>query len=393
MQIGTKWRLGALATVAAAAVVLAGGTAAIADPTGTPSYRTLSGVGSDTTQDLNNGLSSVITYGGSLVAGSYDAINPTTGAVHDPITTKSGGTIFDRPNGSGEGLTALKAAKSGGTLQWRGKTLSATDIQFSRSSSGATWVAGGGGAYSYIPLAEDAVSFAVHTSNTTIPRDLTKAQLTAIYSAANGANVTINGTSYKVGTPGTAGVQITPFIPQSGSGTRSFWQTQLVGAGVAFGPAVTDTYSGGSVQEHDGSVLAALPTTAIVPFSIAQWIAQSNKATIQANYPGVTINDRRNGAVLGKVGGISPTTVSNTLNTAFPIARPVFTVVKASELATNPQLTAVFKGSTASAYTVDRPGPSTALVITDFGFGSLAGGVNIGGVTYNPGDTTSFTIN
>ncbi|SEM92540.1 ABC-type phosphate transport system, substrate-binding protein [Cryobacterium luteum] len=390
MQMKKNWRLGAIAAAAAVATIFTGSSAAFADPSGAPTYRALSGVGSDTTQDLNNGLSSAMLSEQTRVAGSYNATNPTTGAIHDLINTRTGGPSFERPNGSSEGVNALKAAKTG--TAWRGVTLSDADLQFARSSSAASqWVPGG--TYSYIPLALDAVSFAVHSSNTTIPHDLTQAQLTAIYSADNGANVTINGTSYKVGTEGTAGVQITPFIPQLGSGTRSFWQSQLAPTG--FGSAVDDAYTGGGVQEHDGSVLAALPTTAIVPFSIAQWVAQNNKATIESQYAGVSITDRRHGAILGTIGGIAPTTGTApvALNTMFPIARPVFTVVKNAELATNAQLAAAFSGASAQAYTTNRPGPSTALVITDFGFGSLAGGVSIDGVTYTAGDTASFRAN
>jgi ABC-type phosphate transport system substrate-binding protein len=388
MQINKKWRLGAIASVAAVATILGGSSAAMADPTGAPAFRALSGTGSDTTQDLNNGLAAVLSNGDSLVAGSYNATNPTTGAIHDLISTRDGGPSFERPNGSSEGVNALKAAK--GNTAWRGVTLSDADLQFARSSSPASggWVTGG--AYSYIPLALDAVSFAVHTSNTTIPRDLTKAQLTAIYTAANGQSVNLNGTSFIVGRPGTAGVQITPFAPQAGSGTRSFWQAQVAPAG--FGSAVTDAYAGGGVQEHDGSVLAALPTTAIMPFSIAQHIAQGNTADLADDY-GITVNDRRNGAVLGSIAGTAPKAANGTLNTAFPIARPVFTVVKHSELASNEALADVFETEDGEAYTASNPENVSALVITDFGFGDLSGGVSIGGVTYEPGDATSYRAN
>jgi len=40
---------------------------------------------------------------------SWDAVNPTSGAVGDPIVTKSGCTSVPRPNGSSAGILALIA--------------------------------------------------------------------------------------------------------------------------------------------------------------------------------------------------------------------------------------------------------------------------------------------
>ena len=45
-----------------------------ADPTGSPQYRQLAGMGSDTTQTLMNALADVVTVNGEKVVGSYDAI-------------------------------------------------------------------------------------------------------------------------------------------------------------------------------------------------------------------------------------------------------------------------------------------------------------------------------
>lgn len=188
-----------------------------------------------------------------------------------------------------------------------------------------------------------------------------------------------------------SGAQIVPFKPQAGSGTLSFWTSQVGGT---LGSIVSDTYTDGSgahsVQEHDGAVTAAL-TNAIVPFSIAQHLAQGNSATLATNY-GITVTDRRSGAVLGSVNGVAPTVLGK-LNTAFPISRAVYTVVQYTELSTNTALAAAFQGSTASAYNATRPGSPSNLVVTDFGFGDLRSGVTINGVTYTAGDTTSFRAN
>ncbi|MFY0022387.1 hypothetical protein ABTQ05_20895, partial [Acinetobacter baumannii] len=85
-------------------------------------------------------------------------------------------------------------------------------------------------------------------------------------------------------------------------------------------------------------------------------------------------------AVLGQINGVAPL-VSGALNTAFPVVRPVFTVVEYAELATNTNLRNTFQGATAAAYTATRLGDPTKLVINDFGFGDLAGGVTVNGVT------------
>lgn len=418
MQTKKLRRFGAV-TVASAAIVagvIGFAAPANADPSGAPGFRALNGTGSGTTQDLNNGLASVVTYGGSLALGSFDATIPS--GRDNWIQTRAGGTWIPRPNGSGQGVRALKAAKNAATLrlvrdaaydsladlvpvtttagQNKGSedttsaALAANDLQFARSSSGATWVSGG--TYSYIPLALDAVTYAT-ASTTSVPTNLTKADLTAIYSAADNTNVTISTGTYKVGKPGTSGVQIVPFIPAAEEGARSLWRSHLLLSG-SFGTAVTDKYTDGSgthdVQEDDGSVLSAV-SNALVPFSIAQYIAQGNSATLASNY-GITVADRRHGAVLRTVNGVA-TTVLGRLNTNFPISRPVFTVVQNAELSSNAALAAVFQGSSASAYAALRPGSSSNLVITDFGFGDIRSGVTIGGNTYTAGDTTSYRAN
>lgn len=406
MQTNTRRRAVVAAAAAAAVALGAFGAAgaANAEPVGSPTFRSLAGVGSDTTQDLYNGLSQVITNaGGTKLLGSYNATNPTTGAVNDPITTKSGGTTFDRPNGSSQGVSALKSAKDTTTV-FRGTNLVSTDVQFACSSSAATtWIPAG--AYSYIPIALDGVTYAKSASGaapSNIPLGTSTGQdsdgdgildLTLRNIYTRNATTTLEnaaGTTFTVGNQA-SGAQIVPFKPQSGSGTLSFWTTALGGS---LGSIVSDTYTDGSgshsVQEHDGSVTAAV-TNAIMPFSIAQHIAQGNSTTIASEY-GITVADRRHGAVLGQINGVAPL-VSGALNTAFPVVRPVFTVVEYAELATNTNLRNTFQGATAAAYTATRLGDPTKLVINDFGFGDLAGGVTVNGVTYNPGDTTSFRTN
>lgn len=384
MSTKNTWRLGALAALVAGAVAFGAAAPALADPSGTPAggptTRPLAGVGSDTTQDVNNGLSEVVKIGGAKVLASYDATGTAT------INPRTGGATFSRPDGSGAGVNALKAAKAG--TAYNGVVLGNNDLQFARSSSAATWVTGG--TYAYVPLALDAVSFA-KAPTTSVPANLTKADLTAIYSANDNTNVTLSVGTFKVGKQTTAGAQIVPFLPQANSGTRKFWLSEL---GITtVGSAVADNYTKAgasvSVQEHDGSVLADVPN-AISPFSIAQWIGQNNSGSLASQY-GVTVVDRRHGAVLGSVNGTAPT-VSNVLNTAFPISRPVFTVVKAADLTAGSPLATVFQGPTGLAYTAKNP-TTGKKTITDFGFGDITGGAVVNGVTYTAGDVTSFRAN
>ena len=402
-----------LAGAATAALLLGGALGASADPTnpdtGVPEFRAVNGTGSDTTQDLNNGLAAVLTE-----LGSYDATIPATDS-DVWIQTRECGTWIPRPNGSGPGVAALKAAKAGQVLtNARGTSrtdnapcggapgtedvqgpLTAADLQFARSSSGIP--ASTSGNYSYVPLAVDAVTYAVHTNNTTVPRNLTSADLTAIYSADNGEDVVLSTGTYTIGQAGT-GADIVPFIPQAGSGTRSFWLSAVLD-GQAQGTAVSDTYSGGIVQEHNGAVLAAVPN-AITPFSIAQHIAQGNSALLEEQYR-VTVNDRRSGAVLAEVDDADPL-ADGALNTEFPFARPVFTVVQHAEIATNANLRNAFvdnPSTTATEGAVYTAGTGSSFAIEDFGFGSLVdrdttvNGVEIDGELYQAGDAENFRTN
>jgi hypothetical protein len=138
----------------------AGTTIASADPS---SVTALSGVGSDTTQDLFDAYSGADPYPGSpsgtptyytpLNAGtasastdisiaSWDAI-PAGGSSSAPgsIATKLGGPSFDRPNGSGNGTTALYDAVT--STPWVASTGDVTgpvsvtgQIDFARSVRG-----------------------------------------------------------------------------------------------------------------------------------------------------------------------------------------------------------------------------------------------------------------
>ncbi|SED95120.1 Fibronectin type III domain-containing protein [Streptomyces sp. 3213] len=248
------------AAMVAAAVVsgtLALASPASADPTPAGTFRQLVGVGSDTTQDVTNALAGDTVNGTSYSAtgvksvngagiASYDAIEPSTGALGTKITTRTGGTTFLRPNGSGAGRTALSESLTG-DLDSTGASVKG-QVDFARSSGGPS---SSGTSLTYIPMARDAVGVAVKGSGLDT---LTVQQLHDIYI---GHLTVVNGQT------------VHPKIPQSGSGTRKFFLN-------AIGVADIDVpVSIGVVQENQANA-ALTEDGALVPFSVGSWIAQNN---------------------------------------------------------------------------------------------------------------------
>ncbi|MEU6346608.1 Ig-like domain repeat protein [Streptomyces sp. NPDC046977] len=252
-----------LTAVALVSAVVAGGLALASPAQADPdlgAFRKLVGVGSDTTQDVMNALAGDVVNGksyagsavsaGSVRVASYDAIDPHTGSVTSTVVTRSGGAPFWRPNGSGAGRSALSASLSGNKFNSpnSGSFTIKGQVDFARSSGGPS---ASGTALTYIPMARDAVGVAVRGAAL---QNLTVDQLHDIY----------NGTLDEVD-----GRPVTPFIPQTGSGTRKFF---LAAIGLNDGDlAKTVT----TVQENQAND-ALKADGALVPFSVASWIAQNN---------------------------------------------------------------------------------------------------------------------
>lgn len=286
---------------------------------------TYAGTGSDTTQDVMNQFAA---DGNSNLIGSFNAVNPVTATAHEIISYGEGkhgvNCSFTRPNGSTEGKNAFrKSINQSTTAAQLASPPQANCLDFSRSSSGPGSDQKNDGQLVWIPFAIDAVSTATGGTSNIPAADanaLTKTQLSTLY-ASCGA-VTVNGHTY---TPDT---NINLYVPQNGSGTLSFWQSTL---GIPTPLPACDHQtilagpnSGASVEEHDGTAVNSDPN-GMMPFSIAQWISQSNGN-----------NDRRHGAVLHEVNSIFPCTGNSlcpaagggTLNSAFPITREVFNIVQ-----------------------------------------------------------------
>lgn len=375
-------------TVAATAAMLAAGLiaapAAMADPASTPAVTaaTITGFGSDTTQDVMNEIAkSVNTLKGSAWLASYDALGGTT------VVAKPDGAAVPRANGSGEGFKLLQVAKGtlGSSAIVSGNTKSAVTIStaeaagqvdFARSSSNGSG-SNASGIWSYVPFAKDAVTLAVNPASATngmasLANVLTvgasgdTATTASIYSiyhcmaryvhtTAAGVYVGVSGTSAPVTVNGVTSAKSTlikPVLPAYGSGTRSYFVKSV--AGYSAGDSATlvdptsadtscliDTFAGQGINEHDGLAIKGLGAGAIGPFSIPQWVSQAKAAT-------TGVKDRRNGTILLGVAGAAPTTGTGAnlaTNTAFSVKRVMFNVLPYGKLSdTNSREYALFNG-------------------------------------------------
>src|SRR5215468_7243930 len=157
--------LAAGACLAAASLTV--GTA-VADPSGPPTFRPLAGVGAQTTQGIMNTLSNLITDGsGTKIIASYDNAGSPTITTKDPATNPN--CTIPRPNQGGAGTNALV------------NSLQAGDgcVQFARAVTNDSASRAGAG-LTYVPFAVDALTYAIR-SDSSIPRDLTVAELQAVY--------------------------------------------------------------------------------------------------------------------------------------------------------------------------------------------------------------------
>lgn len=242
------------ATVAAGAVVALAVPAMADPPTGvTPAPGSIVGVGSDTTQNVVDQFSHDYNATHTTKLYSWDATNPSTGAIHESIKTKSGCAAIPRPDGSSEGITAL--------FTENGTTSGHPCIDFARSSRdrSPTDPPFSSGGSAFVTLGGDAVTWSTQAT-TNAPTNLTTAQITAIYQC----KVTNwNQVGGKTGT-------IKPFIPQTGSGTRAFFLSAI---GVTTpGSCVSD--DSGKLQENEGINPVLKSANAIFPYSVGKYIAE-----------------------------------------------------------------------------------------------------------------------
>ncbi|MFE6049674.1 PstS family phosphate ABC transporter substrate-binding protein [Kitasatospora sp. NPDC056446] len=235
-----------LLTVAALATSVAtvfAGTA-VADPASLPNSQDIVGVGSDTTQAVLNQLAA--DYNASLTNPSAPRLYSWDAIPSGTITTKSGATPINRPNGSGAGITALNANTS-------------ATVDFARSSRSPQ--ASDPTTDDFVALAKDAVAWAAPAGGNA-PANLTTQNLKDIYTCAVSTWDQID--------PSLPNATIKPFLPQTSSGTRSFFLT-TIGSGVAVTPGACVT---SGTQENQGSDTALSDVNALVPYSVAHYVGQ-----------------------------------------------------------------------------------------------------------------------
>jgi ABC-type phosphate transport system substrate-binding protein len=302
---------------------------ALADPVPATPDRPLAAVGSDTVQDVMNGYGNGITFStpafptgivdasGARLVASWDAVGSAQ------ITTHPGCAPINRPNGSGSGITALHNDIVAGT----------NCVQVARSSNNDSQSSTRNGFnMTYIPYAQDVLTYAT-AGSTAVPKNLTVPQLTAIYARK----------STDAGGCGTR----QPLLPQAGSGTRSAWLTLLGLTEATKGDCAKDTLNVSGVptplEEHDGSRIKNDPNCGafggclagqeIMPYSVAQWTAQTTQPTI---------GDRHGSTILRAMNGISPFDEAN-----HPGLRTMFNVIRTSDIA-SPNYVRAFGPSSAS---------------------------------------------
>ncbi|RFA10329.1 hypothetical protein B7R54_14755 [Subtercola boreus] len=345
-------RITKVVAVCAAVGVAVAGIAFAAPAYADPVSNSYTLVGSDTLQDAANALANGTTVTGSAVRvtasgntiGSFDAFGSNS------IQTKNSGTYFARPAGSGDGVKALSRSIDGAPFSVSGNPTPAkaitAQVDIARSSSGPGAAANTSGVLQYFQFGRDAVSYAY--SGTGIDQ-LTKAQLTAIY---NCSLTSVNG------------VDVTPVLPQSASGTRKFFLSAI---GITT-PGACVVQRGDA--ENDGTVL--VNTGELIPFSVASWVAQSNGAA----------QDRTGTARLGSAEGTTvpftgadgsyvpnPTYYADTT-----FGRDTYVVVEAARVNPSspkydPALAALVDPTKSKSLTNFGSGPSTSgAVKTKFGF-------------------------
>jgi hypothetical protein len=309
---------------------------AFADPVNPSGPRELAGVGAETTQGVLNALSNIIKVDGTnKTIASYDNAPP------GMITTKGtpGPTnpcTITRPNQGGAGTDALvKSLEANG---------GAGDgcVQFARvvtNDSQTTKRAGKN--LTYIPFAVDVLTYAVR-SDSSIPRNLSIAELTAIYRCDPSLTVSPSNPN---------GIQ--PLLGVFGAGNRTFFLSKLgitdsatLAGSPGFECLKDKDANGQPLLANDGTLLTN--ANQIVTYSAGPWLAQVNKV----------VPDKHGKSLLGSVNGISPAI----LNNASVMARDVYNVVPTGQIGTGTTINKVFVGPNsevckpANAATIQRNG-------------------------------------
>jgi hypothetical protein len=205
----------------------------------------------------------------------------------DPTVVLRGGTYpIERPNGSSAGISALIADTSAAD----------PTINFARMSSQPTSAEGAAvtGGLEVVQIATENLEMAVDSTKTDAPAGLSLQQLLQIYECNDTTWTQVGGTSTAT---------IIPAIPQSGSGTRSTFLSELATVNGGTTPTLGSCVI--TVEENDPTGITGNtdPADVIVPFSGSRlnlWSGVSGDTKLSASsgvgyfhspttaYPGAT---------------------------------------------------------------------------------------------------------
>lgn len=332
-------------------------------------------VGSDTLQDVMNGLANGTRITGTTVRAtasgtplaSFDAIGGSAN-----IHTKTVGPLFGRPNGSGDGVKALSRSIDGAAFDSAtpgdiGPVVIVGQVDMARSSSGATENANGG--LLYVPFGRDGLSYAHNSTNAAFDT-ITQATLKGIF----------EGTITTVG-----GERVVPVIPQSGSGTRKDFIAKIGSTeAVVQAQVVAGVVKVG--QEHDTRALQngdPMPANSVTAMSAAQWVAQNTGAGTDRRGAGFKI-----GSPIAGVPAVTGTGAAMVANKPFydnsTWGRDTFVVVERAR---------VIPGDAKYDAKLANLVSSSAGKLADHGAGAnRAGGVKSKYGFLAPSTTTSFRV-
>lgn len=234
---------------ALSATLALGALPAHAEPSTTPKLGDLVGVGSDTSQGVVNALAAGYNAkypSRSVKVASFDATPKGT-----TITPAQGCSAISRPDGSGSGIAALRADTKG-------------CIDFARSSRANSATEDD---LVFIPFAKDVLSYAYASPTSNAIKNLTRDELALIYSCTD--------TKWSQVRAGASTASIRPHLPQTGSGTRSTFLTDigLTEQDISDAKAKAGCLLVDTDQENKASVVAKAPDR-IFPFAQSAFTVQ-----------------------------------------------------------------------------------------------------------------------
>lgn len=236
------------------------------DPGFVPTSGDLVGVGSDTIEIaldfLSKGNGAVLgfnnTPANTFDVASWAADDPAVDNASDNISLREGHAAVLRPNGSGAGKARLFGTSNN------------LDVNFARSSSTLSTTEISNGLQQF-PFAVDSLKLAVAKTATNAPATISTEQMVQIYDG------TLINWSQLGGSPGV----IKPLIPQTGSGTRSFFIAQLKAANGGTDVVLASTVT--STQEHSDTDIKDDPN-AVAPFSTARAKALTGTIKLEGGF-------------------------------------------------------------------------------------------------------------